>query len=107
LLTYASSSSSTSCLGLLLLLSFPTRRSSDLTVLAQGRIVAVIATATYRDSRPHRAHSRALPALPRIGTATSPSACHSAEAARMGDRKSTRLNSSHVSSSYADFGLKK
>src|SRR5699024_9132525 len=50
---------------------------------AQGRIVATAATATYRVSATHRAHSRALPALPRIGTATSPLACHSGEEERL------------------------
>src|SRR5699024_867351 len=49
--------------------------------LGQGMIVVVAATATYRVSTLHRTHSRALPALPRIGTATLPSACQSADSA--------------------------
>src|SRR5204862_7291545 len=58
--------------------SFPTRRSSDL----RGRS----STPTWRPP----------------GSASVPGTC-----GRQVDRKSTRLNSSHVESSYAVFGLKK
>src|SRR5699024_1197268 len=57
-------------------------RDGDGDTSAQGRIMATAATVTYRLSAAHRAHSRVLPALPRIGTATSPSACHSGEEER-------------------------
>src|SRR5438874_7685207 len=63
------------------LLSFPTRRSSDLGgVRSTG--AAMFRAATFRAPLPH-GHAR--------GT----------------DRKSTRLNSSHVETSYAVFCLKK
>src|SRR5688500_19867179 len=57
--------------------SFPTRRSSDLT----------------------------SPARPRTGSTRSP--CTAARSPRPTDRKSTRLNSSHLVISYAVFCLKK
>src|SRR5204862_7612317 len=73
------------------LLSFPTRRSSDL-----GRVFPSRTTSPdARPSRPKMAWAISLrpeptrPAKPRI------------------DRKSTRLNSSHVEISYAVFCLKK
>src|SRR5699024_3537724 len=46
-------------------------RDGDGDTSAQGRIMATAATVTYRLSAAHRAHSRVLPAFPRIGTATS------------------------------------
>src|SRR5699024_12876687 len=67
--------------------SFPTRRSSDLSASR---------TACSTASR--------SPATASTGS-TSPSA--TGWTSRTGDRKSTRLNSSHVSSSYAVFCLKK
>src|SRR5699024_12629377 len=75
----------------LYLLSFPTRRSSDLTRSSPSP------TVSRRSPRPEsaRSSSRAGPC------ATSRSS------RRRTDRKSTRLNSSHVSSSYAVFCLKK
>src|SRR5699024_1423729 len=57
-------------------------RDGDGDTSAQGRIMATAATVTYRLRATHRAHSWVPPALPRIGTATSPSACHSGEEAR-------------------------
>src|SRR5699024_12404167 len=67
--------------------SFPTRRSSDL----RWRWRSSAARS------PLSASDRLRPG-PRIGAARS---------SRRGDRKSTRLNSSHVSISYAVFCLKK
>src|SRR5438067_3109630 len=67
--------------------SFPTRRSSDLVVHLQRPDRAV------REDRP--AHPR--PLVPHAGV----------DPGRQRDRKSTRLNSSHVSISYAVFCLKK
>src|SRR5437870_9082475 len=73
------------------LLSFPTRRSSDLP-----------------GARRHGSCERRVPAVPRVHRQ------HGARAhgvllhvAGIGDRKSTRLNSSHVAISYAVFCLKK
>src|SRR5205814_5896651 len=93
--------------------SFPTRRSSDLDLLVHAR---------HRgdDGRPHvlqilrervdRLGVESSP--PRAGSSTPPSArgCATAAAARgscrLRDRKSTRLNSSHLGISYAVFCLK-
>src|SRR5690606_41670213 len=74
--------------------SFPTRRSSDL----------VAAGADLPEARGHhhpRLHRRAL------GPALLPAAQARRDRARQLDRKSTRLNSSHVKISYAVFCLKK
>src|SRR5699024_12827373 len=69
--------------------SFPTRRSSDL--LRGGRSVRARKPRPSTDGRsPRRKPLRSMP-----------------EQNVKGDRKSTRLNSSHVSSSYAVFCLKK
>src|SRR5690625_7745575 len=65
--------------------SFPTRRSSDL-------------GAKHFPGR--YGHSGA-------GAIAYADACHAAKVLLLGDRKSTRLNSSHVASSYAVFCLKK
>src|SRR5690348_17711443 len=78
---------------------FPTRRSSDLERLDEGRFHRIerVHGAGVAESR--REHDRALRA-----------AAVSREAqlnAVRGDRKSTRLNSSHPSISYAVFCLKK
>src|SRR5207249_11446197 len=90
--------------------SFPTRRSSDLpstTRAARRRIAAVRGGGRLQDgraSRPQpgsdRAHDR--PALLLRGSAR-----QDRLGRRTPDRKSTRLNSSHVSISYAVFCLKK
>src|SRR5438477_8815897 len=73
--------------------SFPTRRSSDLTV-------TVYSPATSGDRR-YR------PAAVVWRTVFSPVATLLATTVAPGDRKSTRLNSSHMSISYAVFCLKK
>src|SRR5437868_14056259 len=64
--------------------SFPTRRSSDLAYRPRGSAFAGTSSSRSSASCPHRA-----------------------ERAAKRDRKSTRLNSSHVSISYAVFCLKK
>src|SRR5207249_11362583 len=91
--------------------SFPTRRSSDLTpkadralspadaARAERRGLAIVDVSWKRDTFPSvpQASGRALPYL------------LAANPVNYGkpDRKSTRLNSSHVSISYAVFCLKK
>src|SRR5690606_41720515 len=75
---------------------FPTRRSSDLAYPRQSRFPPA---GTVRPADPHRQRHGA-------GRSARPSArTRSAGAVR--DRKSTRLNSSHVKISYAVFCLKK
>src|SRR5690606_41280362 len=74
--------------------SFPTRRSSDLA--AAGGAVRPAGTGRHPGPR------RVPPAAPAHHLLLSV-----ASARREGDRKSTRLNSSHVKSSYAVFCLKK
>src|SRR5699024_11575072 len=69
--------------------SFPTRRSSDLAVL---------------DAPPVKNNSEATRT---VSSGTVTCACSTAISAQVTDRKSTRLNSSHVSISYAVFCLKK
>src|SRR5690625_7524898 len=80
--------------------SFPTRRSSDLSETPQN-------IATTPDQTPHT-----CPAWPsgepnEISPSGSTSAIGSPMVNQSGDRKSTRLNSSHVAISYAVFCLKK
>src|SRR5690606_41714926 len=84
--------------------SFPTRRSSDLTAL-----YAPTSTFLLASSSPSRIlRTRTRPAMVPPNIAFKPKlhryAVHMAEKA---DRKSTRLNSSHVKISYAVFCLKK
>src|SRR5207249_5416642 len=81
--------------------SFPTRRSSDLVVPA--------ARARLRRAAPSRRHLTRLADLvrrPRAVLQRGRAAVPSPRRAWL-DRKSTRLNSSHVSISYAVFCLKK
>src|SRR5690606_40939242 len=90
-----------------ILLSFPTRRSSDLP--PQGSPLDELAPGGVRESLPGRAGDRVpLARPPHRGT----SAGAGAERPPLptfldADRKSTRLNSSHVKNSYAVFCLKK
>src|SRR5207249_9586908 len=93
--------------------SFPTRRSSDLSSYAEKRGPAVPASTLSRcrptrvtagtrrrwDRRSHRTHGVTG------RSRSSPASAASFRSSR--DRKSTRLNSSHVSISYAVFCLKK
>src|SRR5437868_15229955 len=72
--------------------SFPTRRSSDLEAEKQ---------------RDHLHRAEALKLLGRFDDAIAAYRRSDDPAAEEGDRKSTRLNSSHVSISYAVFCLKK
>src|SRR5207249_10474221 len=77
--------------------SFPTRRSSDL------RPAVVLAGRRPRRAPPDGARPRPARAAAGAGRPLRPAG----DAARAADRKSTRLNSSHVSTSYAVFCLKK
>src|SRR5207249_11258489 len=91
--------------------SFPTRRSSDLSRPAQKyRITILFRNAVFsRSARLHvAARRRARPCGRGGGLGARPAhrAAHERHAAPS-DRKSTRLNSSHVSISYAVFCLKK
>src|SRR5437773_8833302 len=71
--------------------SFPTRRSSDL------------AAAVLRREHREYSHRRGGPAERHVEVAAGPDRhCHPGK-----DRKSTRLNSSHITISYAVFCLKK
>src|SRR5207253_6784750 len=79
--------------------SFPTRRSSDLSSPADENLDARSRHELLLPG-PRRRRARALPRRRRKSPSSS--------AARAGkDRKSTRLNSSHVAISYAVFCLKK
>src|SRR5699024_11960168 len=92
---------------LLYLHSFPTRRSSDLISTTSGPLRAVNCSRTSGSARATVASSLRAPTggirsqMPSSGD----SSIRPAEINR--DRKSTRLNSSHVSISYAVFCLKK
>src|SRR5690242_21530591 len=85
------------------LLSFPTRRSSDLRSPAH-------ALARRRAGRARRLRTSGARALSRAAAARREAARQGADRKirlLRGDRKSTRLNSSHMSISYAVFCLKK
>src|SRR5699024_12166483 len=92
----------------LYLLSFPTRRSSDLKRMEKGEVLLL-------DVRPkeefEKAHIPGAISAPmedlREKLSTLPTNCDVVAYCRGPDRKSTRLNSSHVSISYAVFCLKK
>src|SRR5204862_6217419 len=98
--------------GSLYLHSFPTRRSSDLgwKLCLPGTPTVILRYGNYGRRSPIKKHTRRAPLL-RLRRPASrrrplrpPSARWAAEAE---DRKSTRLNSSHVEISYAVFCLKK
>src|SRR5699024_12639837 len=95
------------------LLSFPTRRSSDLVgEVVQRRL------APHQTGRPRQSKGAGLPAVDKGGGQASQTGergiCgqpggeggEENELPALQDRKSTRLNSSHVSISYAVFCLK-
>src|SRR5699024_12016530 len=89
--------------------SFPTRRSSDLLSRAQsgarnsGKPCTGRGASNGTESHSRCAFTRLFTSLPRWHLVCA--RCHRAAIYR--DRKSTRLNSSHVSISYAVFCLKK
>src|SRR5207253_4387608 len=91
--------------------SFPTRRSSDLRALTASASRAIsTATLTFTSTclKARFRKTDPLPALP----LRQPLPAHSAKSRQRdrlseSDRKSTRLNSSHVAISYAVFCLKK
>src|SRR5207249_10901125 len=96
-----------------ILYSCPTRRSSDLDGGSRHYCykleelgLNLIFDVGFRSKAGGRARFS-----PRVGTAPAPPAKrrsrHDARAENYPDRKSTRLNSSHVSTSYAVFCLKK
>src|SRR5207253_10694383 len=95
----------------LVLHSFPTRRSSDLAFLLIGgtgrrcgrRQVSATDASAVRKSRPRLV---SLPAAERV-LLLAVQQPHPAGQPAHRDRKSTRLNSSHVAISYAVFCLKK
>src|SRR5207249_11832397 len=85
--------------------SFPTRRSSDLGTMRRSRSPDVMASFT-----PFSSGSVAMPFSSTVSSSTSEMARPKRwpfKASASEDRKSTRLNSSHVSISYAVFCLKK
>src|SRR5690606_40000013 len=91
--------------------SFPTRRSSD---LERGNLT--VAQSWFRDSEQGILTADGTAArividrstFSRLGTCEGSGGCaHSIYTGEYGDRKSTRLNSSHVKISYAVFCLKK
>src|SRR5436309_10246365 len=80
------------------LISFPTRRSSDLKILCEDGVEVLLDTKEASVERVDDGPIRLTVQDGRMG----PSSTRSTE-----DRKSTRLNSSHVKISYAVFCLKK
>src|SRR5437773_6824204 len=93
---------------ILLIVSFPTRRSSDLNLLGN--------TYSIRDHLPviqffvgWRLHQPALEYFSKTGLLELRFSCNREDTGcvpSVGDRKSTRLNSSHITISYAVFCLK-
>src|SRR5205085_12393035 len=86
--------------------SFPTRRSSDLSDLRdavpeaiEGKKIAVVARTAHEQYLKAFFTEAELKPFPNMEAAR--------DALRKGDRKSTRLNSSHSQISYAVFCLKK
>src|SRR5690606_41871198 len=83
--------------------SFPTRRSSDLSKSA----IPQLASAAMNQGRPGRFLRWAYQAKVMNTFESVSSAIATSAGGRFKDRKSTRLNSSHVKISYAVFCLKK
>src|SRR5699024_12596964 len=88
--------------------SFPTRRSSDLPeVVALGDVVGEHHAGVLTDAGEHRQQHVALEGLGLVDDHEGVVEGAAAYVGQRQDRKSTRLNSSHVSISYAVFCLKK
>src|SRR5690606_41300976 len=85
-------------------LSFPTRRSSDL--IAASLAVALFVAVTVSGLALQSARDEARQERDRLSQVLLDEAANTTEA-ELEDRKSTRLNSSHVKISYAVFCLKK
>src|SRR5699024_11616628 len=103
ILSLRSFCSSTSLGGLRSPPSFPTRRSSDLLTGARGEDPHGRGGEAGAGERVHPGRFR----RERAGTARRSRRSGRRSPSRLRDRKSTRLNSSHVSISYAVFSLKK
>src|SRR5690606_39832933 len=93
--------------------SFLTRRSSDLLArIIAARVVRLVVTVAHEDAGSARRRQFGTGEMRRLqlleGEAGQTRHIHAHPARRLaGDRKSTRLNSSHVKISYAVFCLKK
>src|SRR5207253_4074710 len=91
--------------------SFPTRRSSDLNLEALETLVRVSGMAVELLSvarpTPKRVSEPAPAATPEAQPSYLPTSEYAQPTTTQEDRKSTRLNSSHVAISYAVFCLKK
>src|SRR5690606_41170057 len=87
--------------------SFSTRRSSDLESLARADAVQAREQASHPGQVIGRFEFRRAPAAARIQRVAKARMREQAASADHQDRKSTRLNSSHVKISYAVFCLKK
>src|SRR5207245_5296109 len=88
--------------------SFPTRRSSDLTVRRLHGAGAKVVVADLADDKGKALEQElGVRYVPTDATSEESVNAAIAEAASLADRKSTRLNSSHGSISYAVFCLKK
>src|SRR5690349_23674747 len=92
---------------------FPTRRSSDLMTGLTSRVCVVVPTAAplgaadaVTGSEPAASPKRASSAKPLGHVLDADLSAHVLELFTRRDRKSTRLNSSHVEISYAVFCLK-
>src|SRR5207249_6661074 len=87
--------------------SFPTRRSSDLQLQVYGRAAEAFERCARLDDRVARVTAKLALARYRDGDLGGAVASVNETLRLDEDRKSTRLNSSHVSISYAVFCLKK
>src|SRR5204863_9841828 len=89
--------------------SFPTRRSSDLGAARVMDLSAGLASLAQREAQSAENDPGGIGwfALSDSVYRTSPGPCSQREPPNSSDRKSTRLNSSHVEISYAVFCLKK
>src|SRR5262245_65068043 len=85
--------------------------SQDLQAEGLGRGLCVrrhtVGVSTGTEQRAERAHIRCTPRSPACGDHGGTTNDHHRDRARREDRKSTRLNSSHLGISYAVFCLKK